>query len=73
MLSEKQECDKYDLSSVRFLYTGAAPTGKETVEELLRRYPTWHVGQGYGMIKHPPHFPWEREEREAQTTESLQV
>ena len=48
MLSAKNECDKYDLSSVRFLYTGAAPTGKETVEELLRRYPTWRIGQGYG-------------------------
>ncbi|KAH8886696.1 acetyl-CoA synthetase-like protein [Thozetella sp. PMI_491] len=51
MLSSKEECEKYDLSSVRFLYTGAAPTGKETIEELLRRYPTWHLGQGYGMTE----------------------
>jgi acyl-CoA synthetase (AMP-forming)/AMP-acid ligase II len=53
MLSSKNECRKYDLSSVRFLYTGAAPTGKETAEELLRQYPNWTVGQGYGA---PPTF-----------------
>lgn len=51
MLSDKEECRKYDLTSVRFLYTGAAPTGKETVDELLRMYPKWHVGQGYGMTE----------------------
>lgn len=48
MLSSKEICKKYDLSSVRVLYTGAAPTGKETVEELLRLYPTWNICQGYG-------------------------
>jgi len=48
MLSSKEICKKYDLGSVRMLYTGAAPTGKETVEELLRLYPTWSICQGYG-------------------------
>lgn len=48
MLSSKEECSKYDLSSVRLLFTGAAPAGKETVEELLRLYPKWNIGQGYG-------------------------
>ncbi|SPO00160.1 probable phenylacetyl-CoA ligase [Cephalotrichum gorgonifer] len=42
---------KYDLSSVRFLYTGAAPLGSETVTELLKQYPNWKVGQGYGMTE----------------------
>ncbi|KAK3394750.1 hypothetical protein B0H63DRAFT_461848 [Podospora didyma] len=51
MLSAKDVCKKYDLSSVRLLFSGAAPTGKETVEELLRLYPTWKVGQGYGMTE----------------------
>lgn len=51
LLSEKETCRKYDLSSVRCLYTGAAPTGKETVEELLKMYPKWHIGQGYGMTE----------------------
>jgi len=48
MLSSKDVCKKYDLSSVRMLFSGAAPTGKETVEEMLRLWPTWHIGQGYG-------------------------
>lgn len=36
---------------MRFLYTGAAPLGSETVAELLKIYPAWHVGQGYGMTE----------------------
>jgi acyl-coenzyme A synthetase/AMP-(fatty) acid ligase len=48
MLSSKDICKKYDLSSVRLLYTGAAPLGKETVSELHKLYPTWNIGQGYG-------------------------
>lgn len=48
MLSSKEECKKFDLSSVRALYSGAAPTGKETVEEMLRWFPNWHICQGYG-------------------------
>ncbi len=48
MLSSKDDLKKYDLSSVRFLFTGAAPLGKETVQELLQLYPNWRVGQGYG-------------------------
>ncbi|KAK0749407.1 hypothetical protein B0T18DRAFT_322482 [Schizothecium vesticola] len=51
MLSSREICKKYDLSSVRVLYTGAAPTGKETVEELLRLYPTWSICQGYGLTE----------------------
>lgn len=49
MLSSKDDLKKYDLSSVRFLFTGAAPLGKETVQELLQLYPNWRVGQGYGI------------------------
>lgn len=48
MLSSKDVLKKYDLSSVRLLFTGAAPLGKETAEEMLKLYPTWHIGQGYG-------------------------
>ncbi|KAK4649251.1 uncharacterized protein QC761_117270 [Podospora bellae-mahoneyi] len=51
MLSSRDILKKYDLSSVRLLFTGAAPLGKETAEELLKIYPTWHVGQGYGMTE----------------------
>jgi acyl-coenzyme A synthetase/AMP-(fatty) acid ligase len=52
MLSNRETCKKYDLSSVRLLFTGAAPTGKETAEDFLRTFPTWKIGQGYG-IAHP--------------------
>ena len=52
MLSSRDVCKKYDLSSVRVLFTGAAPLGKETVVELLKLYPNWHIVQGYGMCDH---------------------
>lgn len=48
MLDRRELCSKYDLSSVRFVYTGAAPLGKETVDDLLSVYPKWRLGQGYG-------------------------
>jgi acyl-CoA synthetase (AMP-forming)/AMP-acid ligase II len=48
MLDRRELCRKYDLSSVRFVYTGAAPLGKETVDDLLSLYPKWRLGQGYG-------------------------
>ncbi|RSL59480.1 hypothetical protein CEP53_005757 [Fusarium sp. AF-6] len=44
-------CAKYDLSSVRYVYTGAAPLGSEVVDELRRQYPKWRVGQGYGLTE----------------------
>ncbi|KAF5552856.1 phenylacetyl ligase [Fusarium mexicanum] len=51
MLDRRDLCRKYDLSSVRFVYTGAAPLGKETVDDLLSLYPKWRLGQGYGMTE----------------------
>ncbi|KAL6362571.1 hypothetical protein LRP88_03861 [Fusarium phalaenopsidis] len=47
MLSKQDICRQYDLESVEFLYTGAAPLGKETVDDLLRIYPKWRLGQGF--------------------------
>ncbi|KAK2032948.1 AMP-binding enzyme [Colletotrichum zoysiae] len=44
-------CNKYDLTCVRYVYTGAAPLGAETVEDLRKQYPKWRVGQGYGMTE----------------------
>ncbi|KAK5656212.1 hypothetical protein OQA88_4973 [Cercophora sp. LCS_1] len=51
LLSSQDICKKYDLSSVRVLFTGAAPLGKETIAELLKIYPKWRIGQGYGMTE----------------------
>ncbi|CVK99300.1 probable phenylacetyl-CoA ligase [Fusarium mangiferae] len=51
IIHNKALCSKYDLSSVRWLYTGAAPLGSEVVEEVKRQYPKWRVGQGYGLTE----------------------
>ncbi|KPM42945.1 hypothetical protein AK830_g3623 [Neonectria ditissima] len=51
MLSRQEECAKYDLSTIRFIYTGAAPLGSETVDALLRMFPGRKIGQGYGMTE----------------------
>jgi long-subunit acyl-CoA synthetase (AMP-forming) len=51
MLQSRDLCRKYNLSSVRLVYSGAAPLGEETIEELLQIYPTWTVVQAYGMTE----------------------
>lgn len=48
LLSSRKEVAKYDLSSIRFVYTGAAPLGGQTVDDLLKMFPKWRIGQGYG-------------------------
>ncbi|KAL2670288.1 hypothetical protein Neosp_014755 [[Neocosmospora] mangrovei] len=50
MLQLKDTCSKYDLSSVKFLYSGAAPLAEETMQELQSIYPGWTVGQAYGQF-----------------------
>lgn len=42
------QASKYDLSSVRFIFSGAAPLGSELTHDIQRQYPKWRVGQGYG-------------------------
>lgn len=51
MLKNKSVCDKYDLSSVVGIFTGAAPLGEETAEEFQKQYPTWDIRQGYGLTE----------------------
>ncbi|KAI1449006.1 acetyl-CoA synthetase-like protein [Annulohypoxylon stygium] len=51
MLRNPKICAKYDLSSLRFVYTGAAPLGAETHEEMVKAFPFLQVGQGYGMTE----------------------
>ncbi|KAM6507165.1 hypothetical protein FALCPG4_018547 [Fusarium falciforme] len=50
MLQLKDICAKYDLSSVKFLYSGAAPLAEETMQQLKSIYPGWTVGQAYGQF-----------------------
>lgn len=51
MLSSRDTLKKFDLSSVRQVFTGAAPLGKETQDELRKLFPKWKVGQGYGLTE----------------------
>lgn len=51
MLQQKDVCRKYDLSSVRFVFSGAAPLGAETIQEIKEMYPTWTIAQAYGMTE----------------------
>lgn len=49
MAKSYQACSKYDLSSVKTIFSGAAPLGAETAEDLQKLYPSWMIRQGYGM------------------------
>jgi acyl-CoA synthetase (AMP-forming)/AMP-acid ligase II len=51
MVKNEHLLKKYDLSSVRTIFTGAAPLGQETAEALQKQYPSWHVRQGYGLTE----------------------
>ncbi|KAK1253968.1 hypothetical protein MKX08_007963 [Trichoderma sp. CBMAI-0020] len=51
MLRNRDKCLKHDLSSVASIHTGGAPLYAETAEQLLKMYPDWHLGQGYGMTE----------------------
>jgi acyl-coenzyme A synthetase/AMP-(fatty) acid ligase len=51
MLGAKEECSKYDLSSVQTLFTGAAPLGPETAADFLKVWPNVLIRQGYGKQK----------------------
>ncbi|KAF7556008.1 hypothetical protein G7Z17_g1758 [Cylindrodendrum hubeiense] len=51
MVANHQKCSEFDLSSVRFVYTGGAPLGSETIDSLSALYPHWHLGQVYGMTE----------------------
>ncbi|MCJ1300269.1 hypothetical protein MMC08_003065 [Hypocenomyce scalaris] len=51
MTKNKPLCDKYDLSSVDAIFTGAAPLGGETAEDLQKQRPNWKIRQGYGLTE----------------------
>ncbi|KAL2478980.1 4-coumarate--CoA ligase 2 [Forsythia ovata] len=46
--------DKYDLSSVRTVMSGAAPLGKELEDAVRMKFPNAKLGQGYGMTEAGP-------------------
>lgn len=51
MVKNGQALSNYDLSSVKEIFTGAAPLGEETAAELAQQYPSWQVRQGYGLTE----------------------
>ena len=51
MAKNKAALDKFDLSSIKIIFTGAAPLGKETADELSGQYPNWLIRQGYGLTE----------------------
>jgi acyl-CoA synthetase (AMP-forming)/AMP-acid ligase II len=51
MAKNKAVLDKFNLSSVSTIFTGAAPLGKETADELQALYPSWLIRQGYGLTE----------------------
>jgi len=51
MAKNQAACSKFDLSSVNSLFTGAAPLGAETADELQKIYPSWKIRQGYGLTE----------------------
>jgi len=57
MVKNKSLCDKYNLESVGSIFTGAAPLGFETAQDLQTQYPGWKIRQGYGMFLYLPLHP----------------
>ncbi|EMF13428.1 phenylacetyl-CoA ligase [Sphaerulina musiva SO2202] len=51
MTKAKDTLKQFDLSSVRACFTGAAPLGKETADDLAQIYPDWKICQGYGLTE----------------------
>lgn len=50
MVNNVKLIERYDLSSVKSLFTGAAPLGAETAMALQEQHPTWKIRQGYGKL-----------------------
>ncbi|KAL6718823.1 hypothetical protein ACLMJK_003057 [Lecanora helva] len=51
MVKNNALLSKFDLTSVTSIFTGAAPLGKETADELQSQYPDWAIRQGFGMTE----------------------
>ncbi|KAI6680743.1 hypothetical protein NL676_034624 [Syzygium grande] len=53
-IAKSAEVDRYDLSSVRTVMSGAAPMGKELEDTVRAKLPNATLGQGYGMTEAGP-------------------
>ncbi|KAG1354986.1 4-coumarate--CoA ligase-like 1 [Cocos nucifera] len=50
-LAKRGKGGKFDLSSLRFIGSGAAPLGKDVMAEVSKKFPDTDVIQGYGMTE----------------------
>ncbi|CAL4937682.1 unnamed protein product [Urochloa decumbens] len=50
-LAKLGRAGKYDLSSLRFIGSGAAPLGKDVMEVVAKNFPEAAIVQGYGMTE----------------------
>jgi 4-coumarate--CoA ligase len=53
-IAKSPEVEKYDVSTVRILKSGAAPMGKELEDSIQAKFPNARLGQGYGMTEAGP-------------------
>ncbi|CAI0421510.1 unnamed protein product, partial [Linum tenue] len=53
-IAKSPDTEKYDLSSIRMLKSGAAPLGKELEDAVRTKFPNARLGQGYGMTEAGP-------------------
>ncbi|GAV59595.1 AMP-binding domain-containing protein/DUF4009 domain-containing protein [Cephalotus follicularis] len=53
-IAKSQDVDKYDLSSIRTVMSGAAPMGRELEDAFRAKLPNAKLGQGYGMTEAGP-------------------
>lgn len=51
MANNERIMQSYDLSSVRQIFSGAAPLAKEVADQLLCRHPSWVIRQAYGLTE----------------------
>ncbi|TVU48348.1 hypothetical protein EJB05_07982 [Eragrostis curvula] len=50
-LAKHGKAGKYDLSSLKFIGSGAAPLGKDVMEVVAKNFPDAEIVQGYGMTE----------------------
>nr|BAF93472.2 4-coumarate:coenzyme A ligase [Eucalyptus globulus subsp. globulus]BAI47543.1 4-coumarate:coenzyme A ligase [Eucalyptus globulus subsp. globulus] len=53
-IAKSAEVDRYDLSSIRTIMSGAAPMGKELEDAVRAKLPNAKLGQAYGMTEAGP-------------------
>ncbi|KAM1087677.1 hypothetical protein ACFX2B_013031 [Malus domestica] len=53
-IAKSPDLDRYDLSSIRMVMSGAAPMGKELEDTVRAKLPNAKLGQGYGMTEAGP-------------------